>query len=107
MRHVNFLEHRIQDLRFALRQLLKYPGFACTAVLVLALGIAASLTIFAFVDAALIRPLPYEEPSRLFTVFGARPDLASAQTGGDVSYLDFVDWQGRHPPLRSIGGVCC
>src|SRR3954447_3541087 len=102
MRHVNFLEHRIQDLRLAVRQLLKYPGFACTAVLVLALGIAASLTIFAFVDAALIRPLPYEEPSRLLTVFGARPDLASAQTGGDVSYLDFVDWQARNRAFRSI-----
>jgi len=102
MRHLNFLEHRIQDLRFALRQLRKYPGFACIAVLVLALGIAASVTIFAFVDAALIRPLPYEEPSRLFTLFGARPDLASAQTRGAVSYLDFLDWEKRNRTFRSV-----
>ncbi len=102
MRHVNFLEHRIQDLRFALRQLLKYPGFASTAILVLALGVATSVTIFAFVDAALIKPLPYEQPSRLFTVFGTRPDRAATQTSGDLSYLDFLDWQERNRAFRSM-----
>ena len=89
-------------VKFALRQLLRYPGFACTAVLVFALGLGASVTIFAFVDAALIRPLPYEEPSRLFSVFGARPDRASAQTRGAVSYLDFVDWRERNRAFESI-----
>jgi macrolide transport system ATP-binding/permease protein len=85
MRHVNFIEHRIQDLRFAVRQLLKHRGFPCKAIVVLALGIAASVAIFGFVDAALIRPLPYYDPSRLVTVFGTRPDLAQAQTRGAVS----------------------
>jgi macrolide transport system ATP-binding/permease protein len=65
MRQVNFIEDRVQDLRFAVRQLLKYRGFACAAIVVLALGIAASVAIVGFVDAALIRPLPYDQPSRL------------------------------------------
>ena len=55
----------MQDLRFAFRQLKKNPGFGLTAVLMLALGIGASVAIFAFVDAALIKPLPYADPNRL------------------------------------------
>ena len=63
------LETVMQDLRFALRQLSRNPGFACTAILILALGICASVAIFAFVDAALLRPLPYREPGRLVNLF--------------------------------------
>ena len=102
MRHVNYLEHGIQDLRFAVRQLLKHPGFASTAIVVLTLGIAASVAIFGFVDAALIRPLPYHEPSRLVTVFGTRPGLAPGQTRGALSYLDFRDWRERTHAFDSI-----
>ena len=53
-----------KDLRFAVRQLVNSPGFALTAMVVFALGIAASAAIFAFVDAALVKPLPYFEPFR-------------------------------------------
>ena len=60
-----FVEHFSQDLRFAARQLSRNPAFAATAVGVLALGIGASGALFAFVDAALIQPLPYRAPSRL------------------------------------------
>ena len=56
----------LQDLRYAFRQLRKGPGFACTAVLILTLGIGASVSIFGFVDAALIKPLPYKDPNRLW-----------------------------------------
>jgi hypothetical protein len=67
----------VQDLRFALRQLRKNPGFAITAILILTLGIAASVAIFSFVDAALIKPLPYQNPTRLampsFLVPGESP----------------------------------
>jgi predicted permease len=102
MRRVNFVEHRIQDLRFAVRQLLKHRGFAATATLTLALGIAASVAIFGFVDASLIRPLPYEDPSRLVTVFGARSDVSSSQRRGMVSYLSFADWRARNRAFSSM-----
>ena len=59
-----------QDLRFALRQLRQNPGFAVTAVFILALGMGVSVAIFGFVDAALIQPLPYSAPSRLMDVAG-------------------------------------
>lgn len=79
----------MQDLRFALRQLRKNPGFALTAVLILALGIGAGAAIFAFVDAALIKPLPYADPARL-----ARITESDAAVGlANISYLDYVDWK--------------
>ena len=56
-------------MRFVLRQFRNTPGFTVTAILVLALGMCASLAIFAFVDAALIKPLPYREPARLVGVY--------------------------------------
>ena len=62
-------ESVVQDSRFALRQLRKNPGFAITAVLMLTLGIAACVALFAFVDSALIKPLPYKDPSRLVGVY--------------------------------------
>ena len=66
---VPFLENLLQDVRFAIRQLRKNPGFTSTAILMLALGMCASVAIFAFVDAALIKPLPYRNPARLVGVF--------------------------------------
>jgi macrolide transport system ATP-binding/permease protein len=63
------MENVLQDLRFALRQLSKNPGFTITAVLMLALGLCASVAIFAFVDAALIKPLPYQDPTRVMGVY--------------------------------------
>jgi predicted permease len=95
----------LQDLRLAIRQLLRSRGFASTAIVVPALGIAATVALFGFVDAALIKPLPYAEPSRLVTVFGARTDLAAGQDRGSVSYLDFIDWrdwQERNPTFSSV-----
>ena len=67
------VETVVQDLRFAIRQLRKNPGFAATAILILALGIGASVAIFAFVDAALLKPLPYQNPTRLVALYESTP----------------------------------
>ncbi len=78
MRGLNLIENLRKDLAFALRQLRKNAGFTFTAVFVLALGMCASLAIFAFVDAALIRPLPYRDPARLVGVYEKVPAFPGA-----------------------------
>jgi predicted permease len=87
-----------EDLRFALRQLRKNPGFACTAVLVLALGIAASVAIFSFVDAALLQPLPYRDPSRLVVVYRDSNSCRECE----LSYPDYVDFRRNNTVFSSF-----
>src|SRR5271165_5955352 len=79
----------VQDSRFAFRQLRKNPGFAITAILMLTLGIAACLALFSFVDAALIKPLPYSDPTRLVDV--AESNVAFPRS--NLSWEDYHDWE--------------
>jgi predicted permease len=91
-------ESVVQDLRFAFRQLSKNPGFAVTAILILALGIGASVAIFAFVDAALIKPLPYPNPTRLMDV----TESLALFPRGNLSYADYLDWKRMNRSFLSL-----
>ena len=88
----------VQDLRYAFRQLRKSSGFAFTATLILALGMGASVSIFGFVDAALIKPLPYKDPNRLVDV----TERAAMFPRANLSYPDYLDWKKLNQVFSSL-----
>ena len=89
-----------QDLRYGARMLLKKPGFTLVAVITLALGIGANTAIFTVINAALLRPLPYEEAERLVVVATTmRRDTVEVRS---VSYPDFVDWRDQNTVFERI-----
>jgi putative ABC transport system permease protein len=81
----------MQDMRFAVRMLLKNPGFTAVVVLTLALGIGANTAIFSFVNAWIINPLPYPNSERLVAIQSL--DTKSGLTGNGSTAADFHDWQ--------------
>jgi putative ABC transport system permease protein len=93
------MQNLFQDLRYALRQLRKNPGFAAVAVLTLALGLGANSAIFSVVDAVLLRPLPFHAPSRLVVV---RPTEPGRRDDIGVSYPTFLDWRARNHVLEGL-----
>lgn len=92
------LESLSQDIRFAMRQMKKNPAFAFTAILILSLGICANVAIFSFVDAVLIKPLPYQNPSRLAGLFESTPLGPQLH----LSYLDYLDWKRLNKVFTSV-----
>jgi macrolide transport system ATP-binding/permease protein len=92
------LEHFLQDARYALRQLRQHLGFSATAISTLALGTGASVAVFAFVDAALLKPLPYQDSSRLVGVF----ETVALFPQSNLSYPDYLDWKRMNTTLSAL-----
>jgi putative ABC transport system permease protein len=92
-RGLPLLETLAKDLRFGMRQLVKSPAFALTAILTLALGIGATTAIFSVVKAVLLAPLPYKDPGRIVAVW-----TTNAAQGGEPlpsTAGDFAIWKQR------------
>ena len=86
------LEALSQDLRYSFRTLGKNPGFACVALITLALAIGANTAMFSVVYGALLRPLPYADPDRLIVLNETHPRIGTIS----VSYPNFLDWRAQN-----------
>ncbi|MGC1168399.1 MAG: ABC transporter permease, partial [Candidatus Acidiferrales bacterium] len=92
------MESLIQDLKYAVRMLVKSPGFTAIAILTLALGIGANSALFSVVNGVLLRPLPYAQPDRLVVLSEKTANFESSS----ISYPNFLDWQRSNSAFASI-----
>ena len=103
VRRLNFIDDLFRDLRCAIRNLRRSPGFALMAVLIMALGIGANTAVFSVVSAVLLKPLPYPDPDRIVT-------LSNASTTGEarsafsqmVSIPNFQDWHDQSSSFEAM-----
>jgi putative ABC transport system permease protein len=101
MKWIKGLEEIGQDLRFALRQLGKSPGFTLIAILTLALGVGATTSIFSVTYGILLRPLPFPGQDRLIRVF----PLNENGKPGAISVLNYLDWRKQSGSIEAASLV--
>ncbi|MEJ2538867.1 MAG: ADOP family duplicated permease [Gemmatimonadota bacterium] len=90
-----------QDLTYAFRQILRTPGFATVAILTLALGLGAAVTILSFVRAVVLEPLPFAEPDRLVELEMLTPEGADFS----VSEPAFLEWRDRARGFTDVAAI--
>ncbi len=91
------------DLKFAIRSLLKRPGFALVVIVTLSLGIGANTAIFSVVNAVLLSPLPYKDPERLMAVWAKSTNRNL--TNQPVSFLNYTDWKEQNQSFEQLAAI--
>ena len=94
------VERLLQDVRYAVRGLRQQPIFAATAILTLAVGIAATTTIFSVVEAELWKPLSFPDAHRLVAAYTTGP--GQMRSADPVSGPDFLDWQAQSQSFEEL-----
>lgn len=99
----SLLRNLLSDLRFSLRTLRRSPAFSAAAVVVLALGIGANTAIFSVVNAVLLRPLPFDDPSRIMQVWHVPPAQSfPGLTRFAVSPANYLDWRSQSASFEEM-----
>ena len=88
----------MQDIRYAIRMLIKNGGFTAVVVLTLALGIGANSAIFSVVNAVLLRPLPFKNPQQLVAIFDDQPQMGHT----NASYPEYLDWREQTQVFANV-----
>jgi predicted permease len=105
MRRREWLDEVRLDARFALRQLVRNPGFAIVALLALALGIGVNTAIFSIVDAVLLRPLPYQRPEALVKVWMNFSGIGVPNDRNWVSPPEFMDVRRLNRSFSEVAAI--
>ena len=92
-----------QDLRYALRTLVKNPQFSLTAIVVLALAIGANTAVFGVVDKVLVRPLPIADADRVVVIWPR--ERVNATAIGEISHWTFRSWQENTHSFESLAAI--
>src|SRR5437764_9720070 len=93
----------LSDFHFSLRLLRRNPGFSAAAMVVLALGIGANTAIFSVVNAVLLRPLPFDDPSRIMQVWHVPPAKSfPGMTMFSVSPANYLDWWSQSSSFEQM-----
>jgi hypothetical protein len=87
-----WLEGWARDAKYAIRTLLRAPGFSIVAIAVMTIGIGASVALFTVFRSVLLRPLPFPHPDRLVALYG-QDDRSRPGSENNISSGDFYDWQ--------------
>src|SRR6478672_8669980 len=98
----NWLESAWRDLRYGVRTLLRTPGFSVTAILVMALGIGATTSLFTIVRSVLLKPLPFAEPDKLVILY-EHFRQQSESPYNVVAPADFRDWRAQTHGFQDMG----
>jgi predicted permease len=89
----------LRDLRYALRQLFKSPGFALTAILTLALGVGANTAIFSVIYGLLLQSLPFRDAGRIVAILETHPQVTA---GAAATYPDYLDWRAQQKSFEHV-----
>ena len=105
------LERLGRDLKYGLRTLFRSPGFAFVAILVMALGIGATTSLFTMVRAVLLRPLPFQDPGKLVMLYEHFREGSDGDGFNSVAPGDYRDWRAQThgfedmAAMRGYGGI--
>lgn len=95
------MESLLSDVRYAIRNLIKRPGFTAIAVITLAIGIGVNTAIFSFINALLLKPLPFPDLDRIVAVWERVPSRGVERN--EVTVADYLDWRAQNKTFEQLG----